>query len=48
MMNALSVESINQHAPYHAATLLIRNDNPHLAALMSEFNDTAILLREKP
>ena len=44
----LTTAIADEEGVYNAATLLIRNDNPQLAALMSEFNDTAILLREKP
>ena len=32
----------------NAATLLIRNDNPLLPKIISEFNETAMLLRQKP
>ena len=32
----------------NAATLFIRNDNPLLPKIISEFNETAMLLRQKP
>ena len=32
----------------NAATVFIRNDNPYLPQIVSEFNETAMLLRQKP
>ena len=39
---------IDEDGIMNAATLFIRNDNPLLPKIISEFNETAMLLRQKP
>ena len=39
---------IDEEGVMNAATVFIRNDNPYLPQIVSEFNETAMLLRQKP
>lgn len=45
---SLSTSLTDEEGIMNAATVFIRNDNPHLPEIVSEFNETAMLLRQKP
>ena len=45
---SLSTSLTDEEGVMNAATVFIRNDNPYLPQIVSEFNETAMLLRQKP
>ena len=45
---SLSTSLVDEDGIMNAATIFIRNDNPHLSEIVNEFNETAMLLRHKP
>ena len=45
---SLSTSLEDEDGVMNAATVFIRNDNPNLPEIVREFNETAILLRQKP
>lgn len=44
----LSTALAEKDGVMNAATLFVRNDNPQLQEIVNEFNNTAMLLRQKP
>ena len=45
---SLSTSLVDEDGVMNAATLFIRNDNTYLTEIVNEFNETAMLLRQKP
>lgn len=45
---SLSTSLTDEDGIMNAATVFIRNDNPQLPKIVNEFNETAMLLRQKP
>ena len=45
---SLSTSLVDEDGVMNAATIFIRNDNPRLTEIVNEFNETAMLLRNKP